>query len=122
MLPGLMTAGHVARLSNNAATVICKQLRLGSNAVVSAQSAFFPPVEKTGIVWVDTDRCDGTESDALSCLSEASRGESSSPLYQVACLDPTGVTSWVLPSVTCWSQAWGRACPSFSRMGANVRL
>lgn len=89
-LPGMIPVGHVSRLSINAAVLVCKQLGLGSSAVVSAQSTLFPPVEKTSVVWMDSDRCNGSESDVLSCLNEASRGESSSPLYQVACLDATG--------------------------------
>ena len=77
--------GQVASLSSNAATVVCRQLGLGTDGVAASVPTFFPASSKTSLVWKDGDSCQGNEPSFLSCSNDASSWDSSSPLYQVSC-------------------------------------
>lgn len=95
--------GHVARLTNNGAIAVCRELfGPGMRVVVTSQPLFAPDVARRGVVWRDSDYCSAEADSFLSCASEPSRQWSwetytsipvwstGNPIYQVACYSRSG--------------------------------
>lgn len=82
--------GYVAALSNASATLVCRQL-FGADMLGVANGTLFTATEMrpSAVVWRDGDACNSESPSFLSCAYEAPGWESTNPLYQVACYNPS---------------------------------